>query len=224
MILATSLLFLFAVGTLLMVADLINYYKWADEGRETTWGRGILMISIWVFLIFKFCIPTLLKYWSNAEIERLLPEFVQVSDHFTRPKHFIHKALMGNGDTGYADSFIRQLGAYSDGSLRTPTLADRSGEKGHITYKVIICIKDKIFPIVVSDKVYNHNGYSYQKMSDVAREARHEGVDVIHVRIATEAGTSSERHDDITLEGVRLEAFIKTLELSSQFRANPSSW
>lgn len=224
LILAISLLFLFAVGTLLMVADLINYYKWADEGRETTWGRGVLMISIWAFLIFKFCIPALLKYWSNAEIERLLPEFVEVSDHFTRPKHFIHKALRVDEDTGYADSFIHQLGAYSDGSLRPPVLGDRSGKKGHINYKVIICIKDKIFPIVVSDKVYNNNGYSYQMMSDVAREAGHEGVDVIHVRITTEEGNSSEQHDDITLEGVRLEAFIKTLELSSQFRANPTSW
>ena len=207
-----------------MVADLITYYKWTDEGKETTWGRGILMISTWAFLILKFCIPALLKYWSNAEIERLLPEFVQVSDHFTRPKHFIHKALIGNVDTGYADSFIRRLGAYSDGSLQTPALTDRNGEKGHITYKVIICIKDKIFPIVVSDKVYNNNGHSYQKMSEVAHETRSEGIDVIHVRIATDAGTSTEQTDDISLEGVRLEAFIKTLELSSQFRVTPSTW
>lgn len=207
-----------------MVVDLLSYYKWADEGHETTWGRGILMISTWAFVIFKFCIPALSKYWSNAEIERLLPEFIQVSDHFTRPKHFIHRALIGNADTGYADSFIRRLGAYSDGSLQTPALTDRDGKKGHITYKVIICIKDKIFPIVVSDRLYNNNGYSYQKMSDVANETRLEGIDVIHVRIATDTGTSSEQTDDISLEGVRLEAFIKTLELSGHFRISPSAW
>lgn len=223
-ILASIILMLFVVGTLLMVVDLINYYNWADDGRETTWGRGVLMISIWAFLIFQFCIPALMKYWSQAEMERLLPEFIQISDHFTRPKHFIHKDLIGNVDGGYADSFIRLLGAYSDGSLRPPTLANRNEKNRHVSYKVIISIKDKVFPIVVSDKVYNHNGYSYQKMSDVADEARREGIDVIHVRIATDPDTAEQRTDDISLEGVRLEAFIKTLELSSHFRACPSAW
>jgi hypothetical protein len=103
-------------------------------------------------------------------------------------------------------------------------LADRDGKTGQLTYKVIISINDKIFPIVVSDRLYKNNGYSYQKMSDVAREAQRDGINVIHVRVVTDSGTSSEETDDISLEGIRLEAFIKTLELSSQFRINPSTW
>jgi hypothetical protein len=219
-----TILILFAIGTSLMVVDLLSYYKWADEGHETTWGRGILMISTWAFLIFKFCIPALLKYWSNAEIERLLPEFVQASDHFTRPKHYIHRALIGSAGTGYAESFIRQLGAYSDGNLQTPILADRDGKTGQLTYKVIISINDKIFPIVVSDRLFKNNGYSYQKMSDVADESQREGINVIHVRVVTNPDTTSEQTDDISLEGTRLEAFIKTLELSGHFRISPSAW
>jgi len=207
-----------------MVIDLLNSYLWAGEGEETSWGRGILMISTWAFVNLKFCSPALFRYWSNAEIERLLPEFVQVSDHFTRPKHYIHRALIGNATTGYAESFIRQLGAYSDGSLQTPTLADRDGKTGHITYKVIISINDKIFPILVSDRLFKNNDYSYQKMSDVANEAQRDGINVIHVRVVTNPDTTREQTDDISLEGVRLEAFIKTLELSSQFRINPTAW
>lgn len=222
--LAITILLLFAIGTSLMVVDLLNYYQWADDGKETTWGRAILMISTWAFLILKFCIPSLIKYWSNTEIERLLPEFEQVSDHFTRPKHFIHRALTGNQDRGYADSFIQRLGAYSDGSLQTPTLVDRHGKNERATYNVIICIKDKIFPINVSDKQYNSNEYSYEKMSDVAHEARRDGINVIHVRVVTNPDTAREQTDDISLEGIRLEAFIKTLELSGHFRISPSAW
>jgi hypothetical protein len=198
-----AILLLFTIGTALMVIDLLNSYLWAGEGEETSWGRGILMISTWAFVNLKFCIPALFRYWSNAEIERLLPEFVQVSDHFTRPKHYIHRALIGNATTGYAESFIRQLGAYSDGSLQTPTLADRDGKTGHITYKVI--------------------GY-IRHMSDVANEAQRDGINVIHVRVVTDPDTTCEQTDDISLEGMRLEAFIKTLELSSQFRINPTAW
>jgi hypothetical protein len=33
-----------------------------------------------------------------------------------------------------------------------------------------------------------------------------------------------EQTDDISLEGIRLEAFIKTLELSGHFRISPSAW
>jgi hypothetical protein len=222
--LLTAILLLFTIGTSLMVVDLFNSYLWTGEGEETSWGRGILMISTWAFVILKFCIPALFRYWSNAEIERLLPEFIQVSDRFTRPKHYIHKALIGNAATGYADSFIRQLGAYSDGSLQTPALTDRDGKTGHITYKVIISINDKIFPILVSDKLFKNNEYSYQKMSDVAREAQRDGINVIHVRVVTDPDTTCEQTDDISLEGVRLEAFIKTLELSGHFRINPTAW
>jgi hypothetical protein len=206
-----------------MVVDLLNDYNWADKGSDISWGPGIAMISAWALIIL-FCIPALSKHWSNAEIERLLPEFIQVSDHFTRPKHYIHKALVGHADTGNADTFIRRLGAYSDGSLQTPTLAGRHGKNGHVNYQVVICIKDKIFPIVVSDKHYDNNGYSYQKMSDAAQEAQQEGITVIHVRIVTDTETPYEHTDDISLEGIRLEAFIKTLELSGHFRISPSSW
>jgi hypothetical protein len=44
------------------------------------------------------------------------------------------------------------------------------------------------------------------------------------VRVVTNPDTTCEQTDDISLEGIRLEAFIKTLELSSQFRINPTVW
>lgn len=202
---------------------------WLDKSTTATFMRFAVPVGAYIALIIKFAMPYLKKLRAAEKIEELLPEFIQASDHFTRPKHFVHKALIGDTESEGAERFIRELGTYSDGSVKTPELAKPTEKKPLTRYRVIFNVNDHIFSIYSSEKVIHPklmdgNGYAYMSMLDLDHKSEREELGVIHVRVEPVNEYSSVESDDFTLEGIKLEAFLKTLELSRQFNINPAMW
>jgi hypothetical protein len=223
-------LLIFVFGTSWIIIEMARRHDgWLDKSMTANFMRFAMPIGLFIALIIKFAIPYLNRCRAAAKIEELLPDFIQASDHFTRPKHFVHKALIGDTESEGAERFIRELGAYSDGSVKTPELARPTEKKPHTRYRVIFNVNDKIFSIYSSEKVIHPklmdgNGYAYMSMLDLAHKSQREELGVIHVRTEPVNEYSSVESDDFPLEGIKLEAFVKTLELSRQFNINPAIW
>jgi hypothetical protein len=224
-------LLILACGILIIIDIVSRHDGWLDKSMTATVTRFAVPVVAYIALIIRYAMPYLKKLRAAAKIEELLPEFIQASDHFTRPKHFVHKALIGDTESEGAERFIRELGAYSDGSVKTPELARPTEKKPHTRYRVIFNVNDKIFSIYSSEKVIHMNemdgnGHDYMSMLDLTHKFQREELGVIHVRIAPiwVNQFSGVEANDFTLEGIKLEAFLKTLELSRQFNINPAIW
>ena len=228
---ATFFVLLTSVGGAIWIIKLVLNMPndWSQKGTGATLGRCGLAVGPLAYLFIRFGMPYIKKCSAAAEIERLLPEFAQVSDHFQRPKHFVHNDLLGNTGSRGAERFIRLLGARSDGSVKTPEIDAPSEKKPHKTYRVTININDKLFTIYSSEEAFDPkfqdgNGYYYQRMLEHVHKTCRGNLDVIHVRVEPNNAFSNVKTDDFSLTGIELEAFVKTLELSRQFFINPTFW
>jgi hypothetical protein len=159
----------------------------------------------------------------DAKIEKLLTEFVQVSDKFTRPKAYVHKALVRTKTTPEPKDFIHHFHAYSDGILRMPEMTSEQAPKGEGTYVVCINMDDEIWDL------YDGQRSPYQDDEFLSRTRKHykRALKVLYFRIKDRWPTPAHNprrpkviEGDFIAEGTEADAFLKTMELSRLFKKN----
>ncbi len=168
----------------------------------------LVAISIFGFFWIK-------SYRKSARINELLPEFVQASDDFTRPKHYIHRNFHKKNPTEKSKYFVYWLGAYSNGYSHLPSIPD--GKDTSVRYKVFINLNDNLF---ILDPYYYHNEIptSLNELHECAERA--DGLDNLKLlcRIKKNGYLSEITEGDFELTGDELDAFLKTIELTKLFR------
>lgn len=149
------------------------------------------------------------KALAQSRIDELLPEFVQVTDKFTRPKVFIHKSFIDIPGEGQPRHFACRLMAYSDGRIKAPIL-----NKEKDAFRVAVNINDRIFEFNCPS--FNNEFSSFVDFATGL--AGNEDID-LDIRI-TDVYNSNNRitPGDYTIKGSELAAFMKTLELTHLFK------
>ncbi len=168
----------------------------------------VLAIIIASFFWFK-------SYRKYARIKELLPEFVQVSDDFTRPKFFVHKAFHEKAPSEKPKYFVHRLGAYTDGRVRLPYMPTvKNGETGE--YDVIINLEDKIFTLHYYDYQKDHISV-LSELNAWVSEAGEIATIKLRCRVKRHGVNTAVVEGDFTLTGEELDGFLKTIELSNLY-------
>jgi hypothetical protein len=155
------------------------------------------------------------EHSKSARINELLSEFVQVSDDFTRPKHYIHRNFHKKNPTEKSKYFVYLLGSYSNGYSNLPSIPD--GKDTSVKYKVFINLNDNLF-------ILDPNYYpieipkSLNELLECAEKA--DGLDNLKLlcRIKKNGYPCEITEGDFELTGDELDAFLKTIELTMLFR------
>jgi len=174
-------------------------------------GKISTLIILALLILSAASWPLIKSYRLAARIEELMPEFVQVSDSFTRPKFYMHKSFLKIEPAIKPKSFIYRLGAYSDGGFTKPEIPTESGRQTS-DYEIIINLNDRLF--VLERNFYStSNRDTFTKIIELADEVSGSGLINLSCRIR-----GFDISGDFSVEGLELEAFLKTLELSKLFK------
>ncbi len=192
------------------------------------WYTSLAPIFLDILLIVNA--PDILrKSYAKARIEELISEFDQISDRFTRPKIYRHKALnLSSPDIIDPKSFIYRLSVCSEGEIRLPQTTGKTdfslndfGSPISNHYGVHICIKDEVFhvttrPFIIQNEPV-HIDYSlffinfFDKCSGTQEKIAHFRIEKYDVRSNVVTG-------EFSISGVEFDGFMKTLELSKNHR------
>jgi len=133
----------------------------------------------------------------DAKIEKLLTEFVQVSDKFTRPKAYVHKALVRTKTTPEPKDFIHHFHAYN--------------------------MDDEIWHLYDGQR----SPYQDDEFLSRTRKHYKRALKVLYFRIkdrwpfpAHNPRRPKVIEGDFIAEGTEADAFLKTMELSRLFKKN----
>ena len=154
--------------------------------------------------------PRIKKARAQSRIEELLPEFEQVSDKFTRPKVFMHKAFKDIAGEGQPKLFVYRIRAHSDGRFRNPEIIPyKVGRYEDGVYEAVINLNDTIFGL--------YDEWNREKfLGHAVSVLNHEDISLA-VRISP--GYSSKiTKGEYTVQGSELSAFMKTIELTHLFK------
>jgi hypothetical protein len=177
---------------------------------------GVFIVINMAALIAYRLIPRAI---SLAKIEELLTEFVQVSDKFTRPKSYLHKALIRPTAPLEPSDFIYHFHAYSDGSLQMPSMSVEKVPFYESRYVACINMDEEIFHLDTE-----HRDYRQEELFLISAKRHYEnGLQTVHVRIRRAisrkvAAGPKVVEGDFTIEGAVADAFLKTLELNRLFK------
>lgn len=152
------------------------------------------------------------KALAQSRIDELLPEFVQVSDKFTRPKVFVHKTFVDIPGEGQPRHFVCRVSAFSDGQFRMPEI------KRNEFYHVVVNLNDTIFEMNSAP----HDEKRRREFFDFAMALVNREDITLDVRITASSFVATEStkitSGDYTPKGTELMAFMKTLELTHLFK------
>ena len=151
------------------------------------------------------------KALAQSRIDELLPEFVQVSDKFTRPKVFVHKTFVDIPGEGQPRHFVCRVSAYSDGKFRMPEIIPNEGNLLYDQhYNVVVNLNDTIF-VKLPDPNEIERFFSFAmglaNRPDITLDVR--------IRAPNSRKITS---GDYTPKGTEIIAFMKTLELTHLFK------
>ena len=152
------------------------------------------------------------KALAQSRIDELLPEFVEVTDKFTRPKVFVHKSFMDIPGEGQPRHFVCRVSAYSDGQSRMPEIIPYVGNSFYdFNYNVVVNLNDTIFEL--------HHLREKDRRSeffDFAMGLVNRPDITLDVRIRA-PDSKKITSGDYTPKGTEIIAFMKTLELTHLF-------
>ncbi len=152
------------------------------------------------------------KALAQSRIDELLPEFVEVTDKFTRPKVFVHKSFMDIPGEGQPRHFVCRVSAYSDGQFRMPEIIPYVGNSFYdYNYNVVVNLNDTIFEL--------HHLREKDRRSeffDFAMGLVNRPDITLDVRIRA-PDSKKITSGDYTPKGTEIIAFMKTLELTHLF-------
>ena len=156
------------------------------------------------------------KALAQSRIDELLPEFVQVSDKFTRPKVFVHKSFMDIPGEGQPRHFVCRISAYSDGRFRMPEIIPYRFLPSEQFYNVVVNLNDTIFEMHSAQDEKRQREFFDFAMTLVNREDITLDVRITVPRIRATESTKI-TSGDYTPKGTEIMAFMKTLELTHLF-------
>jgi hypothetical protein len=178
-------------------------------------GKISTLIILALLILAAASWPFIKSYRRAARIEELMPEFVQVSDSFTRPKFYIHKSFHKIEPSIKPRYFIYRLGAYSDGGFKIPEIPTENGSQSS-GYDVIINFNERLFELGTK----NYSADDRARFAEIIALA--DGVSgSASINLSCRVmgrDYSKVISGDFSVEGLELEAFLKTLELSKLFK------
>ena len=175
-------------------------------------SRAIVLGLTVIVLAAIFGWPRIKKARAQSRIEELLPEFEQVSDKFTRPKVFMHKAFKDIAGEGQPKHFASAIRAYSDGGFRMPDIIPyKGGRYDDGRYEAVINLNDTIFHLVTYVE-----GDRAKFLGHAVSVLNHEDISLA-VRISPEYSSKITK-GEYTVQGSELSAFMKTIELTHLFK------
>ena len=173
-------------------------------------SRAIVLGLTVIVLAAIFGWPRIKKARAQSRIEELLPEFEQVSDKFTRPKVFMHKAFKDIAGEGQPKLFVYRIRAHSDGSFRMPEIIPHEGNK-EVDWRYVadVNLNDTIFNLYSMGNLEGFLGHAVSVLN-------HEDISLA-VRISPEYSSKITK-GEYTVQGSELSAFMKTIELTHLFK------
>ncbi len=173
----------------------------------------VIMVGLTVLaMVGIFSWPSIRKARAQSRIYELLPEFVEVTDKFTRPKIFVHKSFMDIPGEGQPRHFACRLRAYSDGRFRMPEVIPFKGnDVDDYAYDLVVNLNDTI---LVTTSLFDRN---HQEFFGYAVSLANREDITLDVRIKA-PNSKKITSGDYTIKGTELMAFMKTLELTHLFK------
>lgn len=173
----------------------------------------VIMVGLTVLTIIAiFSWFGIKKALAQSRIDELLPEFVQVTDKFTRPKVFVHKTFVDIPGEGQPRHFASRLRAYSDGRFRMPEIVPIDGNDIYdYGYDLVINLNDTIWAATSWNELNNQEFFEY-----AVSLANREDINLdVRIKVSKSRKITS---GDYTIKGTELAAFMKTLELTHLFK------
>lgn len=169
--------------------------------------------AIFILAVLSYPIASVWRYIKKtktaSEIEVLLPEFVQTSDHFTRPRRYVHRHLLDMSHATGPKRFAHLLRVRSEGKFIMPSMTTNTlPSEGE--YTVMINIDEEIYSLERKFSVGDSNDFELNRLK-IPNDLR-----IVHMRIMVDKH-SKVTPGDFDLDGIELEAFLKTLELGRLF-------
>ena len=174
----------------------------------------VIMVGLYVIaMVGIFSWPSIRKARAQSRIYELLPEFVEVTDKFTRPKVFVHKSFMDIPGEGQPRHFVCRVSAYSDGQFRMPEIIPYMGNRIYdYNYRVVVNLNDTIFEIdYFQDETRRREFFGF-----ATGLVNHQDI-TLNVRIRAPESKKI-TSGDYTPKGTEIMAFMKTLELTHLFK------